>query len=272
VLLLTIVLPSRASAEPAELFFFSPDWTTGNLNVLAEAVDRYIAENELSLKFQAFARYEDFKSQVEVRRPAFVIVPAWVESDGSLGVSLSKIARPVRDGKTSYRKALMARVSVTSTTELNGASIAAAVIGTGPEDPKSLLGHFGLAASNADIIPVPKDIDALLALSFGQVDAALVTPAQLEMLQQVNPNSTKNLHVLDFSPAVPFPSVESTPYASSDDIADLQRSLPALEQSGSGRALLKVLGFDRFEKVTNDSGASYLSRVVVTTLYMGSQR
>lgn len=265
-------LPVRAEADPPELFFFNPDWTTGNLNVLTEAVDHYIAENELDLRFQAFARYEDFKKQLHARRPAFVIVPAWVEDDDDLEVRLSRLAHPVRDGQRSYRKALMARSDIKSATELNGASIAAAAIGTGPRDPKSVLGHFGLSDSNAAIIPVPKDIDALLALSFGQVDAALVTLAQLEQLQKLNPNSTKNLHVLDFSPAVPFPSLASTEYADTDDIAALQQSLPKIDTSGSGRALLKVLGFDRFETVSTDSGANHLSKVIVSTLYVGSSR
>lgn len=264
--------PVHAEQRETELFFFSPDWSTGNLSVLTEAAERYIGEAGFATKFQAFARYEDFAKQVQQRKPAFLIVPSWVQKNDSLGIPLMPVGRPVRDGQTSYRKALMAGPAIHSARELTHGSIAAAVHATGPDEPSEILGHFGLKGTSARVIPVPKDIDALLALSFGQVDAALVTSAQVDMLQRVNPNSTKDLHVLAMSPAVPFPTLVSTPYATKEQIARASRALPRLLDTQSGKQLLELLGYDMIEAVVPNTGAFLYSDIVYVSSLKGLAR
>lgn len=53
-----------------------------------------------------------------------------------------------------------------------------------------------LGVTGARIVTVPKDIDALLALSFGQVDAALVTPISVDVLREVNPQVASKFRIL----------------------------------------------------------------------------
>ena len=116
-------------------------------------------------------------------------------------------------------------------------------------DPRAyatVLDAFHLAADSAKVVPVPKDVDALLALSFGQVDAALVTSEQYELLARTNPSEAERLRVLAFSPEVGLPPV----FASSD--ADpvlrdrLQDLLVRLPQVSGGASVLAMLGFDSF--------------------------
>jgi len=241
-----VVEPQRAGA--ALFYFFSPDWRPPDLGKLAIAVEEVLASGQLDVSFQAFTRYEDFDRQVHVNPPLFMIAPAWVEgSAGSaLGLHLTVVARPLRRGKSTYRKALMTRSNVDSIDDLAHGSIAATLHSMGAGKPAAVLDAFHLATDSARVVPVPKDVDALLALSFGQVDAALVTSEQYELLAQTSPSEAEKLRILAFSPEVGLPPV----FASADSdpvLRDRLRDLLAkLREAPNGADLLAMLGFDGF--------------------------
>ncbi len=91
------------------------------------------------------------------------------------------------------------------------------------------------------VIPVAKDIDALLALSFGQVQAALVTPDSVEVLKRINPGaSAKFRTVYTTSPILrAFSLVEEVGERRHQHKSLRQADLPLLQQMGKsddGRA------------------------------------
>ena len=92
------------------------------------------------------------------------------------------------------------------------------------------------------------------------------------MLQRVNPNSTKELHVLAMSPAVPFPTLVSTPYATKEQIARASRALPRLLDTQSGKQLLELLGYDMIEAVAPNTGAFLYSDIVYVSSLKGLAR
>ncbi len=244
--LFALVAGGNALAQdtPALFYFYSPDWRPGNLNLLAESMEKIIAEEGVGVRFQAFARYEDFVERLEIERPEFLVAPSWFEKVDRLGMDIELLARPVRNGKTSYRKALMTAPEVESLENLSHGSIAATVHTMGPGGDRTVLEVFNLDPTTAKVIPVPKDIDALLALSFGQVDAALVTSAQFEMVTRINPNITKGLQVLAFSPEIDFPGVYATNKASEDMRRGFAHALGRLNKHEAGRHLLEQLGYE----------------------------
>src|SRR5688572_2535509 len=164
--------PSSAPAvEPRQpggalFYFFSPDWRPPDFSKLTFAVEQALASGGVHVAFQAFTRYEDFERQVRAQPPTFMIAPAWLEASAgtSIGASFLVIARPLRHGRSSYRKALMTRSNADSIDDLARGAIAATLHSMGSGDPAAVLGTFHLAAGSARIVPVPKDIDALLAL------------------------------------------------------------------------------------------------------------
>lgn len=232
----------------ALLYFFSPDWRPTDLGKLTGAVEHALASGGLEVSFQAFTRYEDFERQIIAQPPVFLIAPAWLEGSAAaaLGLDLTVVARPIRQGKSTYRKALMTRANVDSIDDLARGSIAATLHSMGSGDPASLLGVFHLAPESAKVVAVPKDVDALLALSFGQVDAALVTSEQYEVLAATNPAEAERLRVLAFSPEVKLPPVFASSSADPqlrDRLRDLMVRLPELT---GGAGVLGMLGFDQF--------------------------
>lgn len=241
-------LEPRAAGE-TPFYFFSPDWRPPDFSKLTFAVEQALGGGDVPVKFQAFTRYEDFERQVRAQPPTFMIAPAWLEGPGgtSIGATFSVIARPLRNGRSTYRKALMTRSNADSIDDLARGSIAATLHSMGSGDPDAVLGSFHLASGSARIVPVPKDIDALLALSFGQVDAALVTSEQYEQLARTSPAEAERLRVLAFSSEVGLPPVFASPAAGAAERDRLVALLGRLREVPNGAELLAMIGFDGFE-------------------------
>lgn len=240
---------ARPRGHGAPFYFFSPDWRPPDLGKLAVAVEGALAAGNVDVSFQAFTRYEDFERQVHEKPPVFMIAPAWLdgESGHRLGVTLAVIARPVRHGKTTYRKALMTRPGIDSIDDLARGSIAATLHSTSEGSPTAVLDAFHLAADSAKVVPVPKDVDALLALSFGQVDAALVTSEQYDLLAETRPADAERLRVLAFSPEVKLPPVFVCDQADPELRDRLRDVLLRMTELPEGPVVLQLLGFDRFD-------------------------
>ncbi|MEO5740385.1 MAG: PhnD/SsuA/transferrin family substrate-binding protein [Vicinamibacterales bacterium] len=232
----------------ALLYFFSPDWRPTDLGALTETVEQALAAGGYPVSFQAFTRYEDFERQIIANPPLFLLAPAWLEvtTASALGLNLTVIARPIRHGKSTYRKALMTRANIDSIDNLARGSIAATLHSMGPGDPATVLQAFHLTAESAKVVPVPKDVDALLALSFGQVDAALVTAEQYDGLAASNPAEAERLRVLAFSPEVKLPPVFASAAADAALRDRLRHLLIRLPEMAGGADVLRMLGFDQF--------------------------
>lgn len=233
-------------AAPTLFYFYSPDWRPADLNDLTASIETLVARHDIDLRFQAFAHYDDFLARIQHETPAYLVAPSWLEKVDVLGFVIEPIARPRRGTLYSYRKALMAGEGVDGFEALSRGTIAATVYTMGPGGARGLLDTFNLDATTAKVIPVAKDIDALLALSFGQVQAALVTSAQFNMPERANPKITDELEALAFSPAIPFPGVYATERASDDSRERMAAVLGALGDDDGGRELLRLFGYDAF--------------------------
>jgi len=238
----------KAGGEPLRFSFFSPDWRPADLGRLGELVEASMAAEGLEVSFQAFTRYEDFVRETAGQEPDFLLAPAWIRTStsGDVHLDLAVIARPSRHGRGAYRKALMTRGDISSIDQLARGSIAATLHSMGEGSEAAVLEAFHLGTQSAKVVAVPKDVDALLALTFGQVDAALVTSQQYEILASSNPAEAERLQVLALSPEIRLPPVFATASAAPDERRRLALALAALATSDPGREALELLGFDAF--------------------------
>lgn len=248
--------PDQTEALP-RFYFFSPDWRPPDLGRLTAAFEQATAAGGVPVSFQAFTRYEDFARQVAEQPPDFLIAPAWMEGESgrSVGIALVPIAHPLRHGKATYRKALMTKPGIDSIDDLARGSIAATLYAMGDGSPGAVLGAFHLAADSAKVVPVPKDVDALLALSFGQVDAALVTSEQYDLLAKSNPSEAGRLRVLAFTPEIRLPPVFACGERDPGLTERLAHVLLGFGETREGPAVLALLGFDRFVAETKGAVA-----------------
>lgn len=80
--------------------------------------------------------------------------------------------------------------------DLSGQVVAAAVEQARSDDVRTVLNKDGYTAGSVYILAVSKDIDAMLAVTFGEANAALVTTESLAVLRQVNPSAAGRLRTL----------------------------------------------------------------------------
>ncbi len=245
--------PQPPSEPPPHFYFFSPDWRPADLSTLTERVHTALLEQGFEITFQAFARYEDFSRQVVASPPQFLIAPGWFQNTAAsdLGLFLQPIATPLRHHHTTYRKALFARSDIKSITDLTRGSIAASIHSLGPGSESAVLDTIHLEAGSAKVVAVPKDVDGLLALGFGQVDAALATAQQYELLVASNPEAAAKLQVIAFSTPIPLPAVFAGQLASAEDRRRMAAALARFSQSEAGHEVLSLLGYDSFEPVAS---------------------
>jgi ABC-type amino acid transport substrate-binding protein len=235
---------SSAFAAEKTLYFYSPEFGPGNLSVLTEAADAFFSDSGVEVGFQPFARLEDFRREIEARPPTFIIAPEWVTTHECIAPRLTAIVQPVAGGETSGRRALMADHSIDSAKQIANGSVAAAVADFGTDREDVSMGRFRADHPSVNVIPVPKDIDALLAVGFGQVDAAFVSLAQFQMLERINPNLTAKLHEIGYSQESQFPRLYSTARANDADIAEIAETFAKIREIGAGRRMFSILGFD----------------------------
>jgi len=244
--------PTTLAPRPMRFYFFSPDWRPADLNTLTERVHVALRNEGLEVSFQGFARYEDFVRQVAELAPSFLLAPGWFQNTAAsdLGLYLQPIATPLRHNRTTYRKALITRAGLNSIADLTRGSIAAAVHALGPGDEGAVLDSLHLNAGSTRVVPVPKDLDGLLALSFEQVDAALVTAQQFDLLAASNPETAAKLQVLAFSVPIPLPGVFAGPQTTTEDRRRMAAALAKFGDAEAGREVLTMLGYDSFEVLT----------------------
>lgn len=246
-LVVCLTAPAMAATEQTALFFYSPEFAPGNLSVLTEVAEKYFADSGTGLTFQAFARFEDFRREFTSQRPAFVVIPNWVRENDDLPSGLTPLLLPLRGGQSLGRKTLMARPSITNLRELGHGSVAATMPTVTQARRPTRLEKLREQNPGVRIIAVPKDIDALLAVSFGQVDAAFVSTAQFGMLAAVNPKLTQELHDLGYSEEIPFPRIYATDYATTEEIARFRDNISSVNTTGPGQRLTSLLGYDEWK-------------------------
>ena len=79
----------------------------------------------------------------------------------------------------------MAGPAISKTSGLKNGSVAATLPSGSDTNRSAALAKLQHDFPNIRIIPVPKDIDALLAVGFGQVDAAFVSNTQFGQLAKI---------------------------------------------------------------------------------------
>jgi ABC-type amino acid transport substrate-binding protein len=245
--------PVRAADRPT-VFFFSPDYSSGNLSLLTQAAENYLRESGFDARFQPFVRFDDLRREYRAQRPEFIIVPAWVPASGCLDPKLLPIVKPVRGGEYSGQKALIVPPSVQRSADLSGATVAATVPPGGSSEGSGL-DRLRREHPGVRVVAVPKDIDAILAVAFGQANAAYVSTRQFGLFAVANPKLGGALREFGYTESMPFPMIYATAYATDDRIAQLKNVALSAAELGSGKRLVDLLGYDGWVAVERDEPA-----------------
>ncbi len=186
------------SAVNKKIYFYNPEINIARNLVLKSAWDEYLDNGE-HLEFQPVDDEADFIRLVHNSEDAAFIMADWFYSTLFLASPVEKdlevAFQGIRDGKDTYSKILVANKGA-----LDFENVTIACSGSkarAQEILKSIypeLSSFQLEKLN--ILLVPKDIDALMAVGYGLAEMALSTEVSLLKMSGLNESIYKDMIVL----------------------------------------------------------------------------
>jgi hypothetical protein len=246
-LTLLLTLPSPAMAADA-LYFFNPESNIDSYATLKTEFDTYLAPLGPYV-FQPFNVRATFEQALAEKARGVYLLSGGHYGELKTRNALDAVLVGTSKGEFLQRKILSAK-DTSDVSALKGATVA----GTGSEEYlktllRQVLGpeHKALVDS-FKVLSVPKDIDALMAVSFGMANAAISSESSLQKLAMINPKQHSQLKSLAQSEKT-FLLIASIPHALRQDSAPLLKILEDMGQQPIGVKDLKLLGLDGWKRV-----------------------
>ncbi|MFZ5775910.1 MAG: PhnD/SsuA/transferrin family substrate-binding protein [Thermodesulfobacteriota bacterium] len=253
-LLLSLPGPGGAMAtSPGLFYFFNPDSSQSNLSRLKQVMDSALSAEGLTLSFQPFARLRDFDSKMQGDPPGFLFLPEWYLRQDGNQARFKPFLAPMRQGVTTYRKALLVAADSAFTIR----DIPSTTIAMTPMGPagmamldQAVFRPHGLDGGKLKFLTTAKDSDALFALTLRQVSAALVSQDNLEQLGRINPNILATVKTLAVSDPIPLPVLCYAQGAvSAAEVERVKKIFLAGRQDKNTATIMEMLQIDAWQTI-----------------------
>lgn len=226
------------------LLFYDPDANHQAIVDITSAFNGYLARVSGALTFQPVQDRAAFEGLLRDHQGEFAIVSSQYlrQSKG-----LSPLLVPTAKGDPFYKK-LLVDTGNGAAGALEGKAIAATLTGEDRSGQAvlALLREGGVKVNGAVIVPVSKDIDALLALSFGQVQAALVTQASIDVLTKLKPRLVADIRTVYQTPRILRSPLCAIGDVSSDRKKEFVDAMRSMASDTEGSAAMRTMGFDQW--------------------------
>lgn len=251
-----VVLLAMLSAPPAPavgttetVFFYNPESSVDNFAALKAEFDDYLSKQG-AYSFQPFSERNTFEGVLTGNPQGVYLLSSWHYMQLNAKTPLEARLVGVAKGELQQRKILSSK-DLDTVSALPGATIA----GAGSEDYLRSQLQQMLGASYATLIPkikllsVPKDIDALMAVSFGMATAAISSESSLNKLALINPKQHAQLKALASGEKsfLLIAAVAKSPQPGGD--MPLIKVIETMQQQPDGEKNLKMLGLDGWKRI-----------------------
>jgi ABC-type phosphate/phosphonate transport system substrate-binding protein len=245
---LMLILVS-ASYSNVTVFFFNPDAEVADAATMVRTSMAYFNAVGSSVRFQPVARHEAMTNLVTQQKQAkaFIIAIGMIDS---LGGGINQVLVPVNeDGNKTFTKIVLAREGdVSAVDELAGKAIASTSVG---QDSLRFLNEYlfstaGYDVNSSRVIFVGKDLDALLAVRFGQVQAAVIAAKNFDRIAEINPVAVTGVNNILTSKEIsesPLCVVDDLP---ADQVEEIKKVFLDMHNHPAGQEFLKTLGFSEW--------------------------
>jgi len=248
-LLTAMLLALPPAALPADaLFFFNPESNIDSYATLKTEFDAYLAPLGAYV-FQPFNVRATFEQALTEKSRGVYMLSSGHYGEVKTRNALDAVLVGTSKGEFLQRKILSAK-DAADVAALKGATIA----GTGSEEYLKTFLRQMLGPENKTLVDsfkllsVPKDIDALMAVSFGMANAALSSESSLQKLALINPKQHGQLKSLAQSEKL-FLLIAAIPRSFRQDGAPLVKILEDMGRQPVGVKNLKLLGLDGWKRV-----------------------
>ena len=243
------------------IVYYDPDANYDAIPRIVQSMNEYLAQQLPGYAIQMTSDPATTAETIKSMHAAYAILGAdFVDSSKSLGAA--PLLVPQYKGSVYYNKLLVDR-GKGEPGDLRGKRIAAATgdsrNGVG-DRVLDLLKHAGLQVDNAVFLGTSKDLDALLAVIFGQADAALITSISLNTLKIVNPAAANTMRKVWTSGNILRPllvAIRGNERGTQRD--DVVKAFSSIPDNPAGRSAMQALGYDKWIAYTpqlSTAGAS----------------
>lgn len=237
------------------VYFYNPESNVNNFAALKREFDLYL-QIFGNYRFVPFSKTQFFEQHLRVDKTAKMdknavyILSSWYYKNLKTHYTIQPALIGSIKGKTTQKKILSAKHPITSPSLLRNASITSA----GNQDyTKNLLVELcgqekTIIIDSLQILSVPNDIDALIAVGFGLSSAALTTEYSKNVWSSINPQLSQTLHTLAISEEQLLPIV-AIPKTANSEALQLLKVIEKMELEKRGQILLKMLGLDGWKPI-----------------------
>lgn len=251
--IMAMSVPCSHAFSRLELYYFNPDSLQSNLSRLKAEMDTFFLSANMPISFQAFARLSDFDRNIKEKQPAYLFLPSWYFSLHKDQLDIRPFLLPQRNGLTHYSKILLVSKNSDLTLKtIKKHTLAMTSIGPQKEEilNQILFKEHNIDAANLNTIIVPKDTDALFALSLGQVDMALVVKENLESIGRINPRITQAVKPIAETKPIPMPMLcFYTDKVSEKDVEALKSAFVLGTYKDIRQNVMEMLNIDEWKPI-----------------------
>lgn len=237
---------------PQKIFFYSPETNVNNFSVLKAEFDTLLAPIGGHV-FQPFSDRETFERQIAAQPKGLFLLSSWHFGQLSARFDLEPLLVGHARGTAFQRHRIFGRTS--NPEDLRSRKVATA--GT-REFALTLLreilpGREDLIRT-LDVLVVPKDIDALMAVGFGAASGAIATENAAEKLAGINSKLRNGLSPLG-EPRESLLPILATLRGSGSEPRELARILSGVDSLPEGKSRLRLLGLEAMRPLNAEQNA-----------------
>ncbi|QTA87212.1 PhnD/SsuA/transferrin family substrate-binding protein [Desulfonema magnum] len=228
------------------VFIFNPEAKVTRLGKVRTTLEHTLKSRGIDAEVYLFASSKDFTDSVRRFDADVAIVPSYYHTLMRNTYEWKVILSGHYEGSKVFNKILITPKSLTKPAQLLNKSLATVSLGASslPYIQRQL--PEGLSIEDIRVVSVSKDIDAIMALGFEQVDAAIVTIKSFETLKTINFNAVQDMHILKELNPIEYPKIVAFPHC--ERIEKFTDAFENMTYEGSGLVVLEffgVTGFDR---------------------------
>jgi ABC-type uncharacterized transport system substrate-binding protein len=228
-----------AKTGPRLVVFYDPDANPEVILQVSSWFTKFLQSIDPDLKLQPVRSVGAFEQLKAKGLVSFAILPSSYVRANLKGGTIVPLLLPSAKGSVFYQKVLFAK-----TKDAKPKTLAVTAAGASTKDLAKALADAGIPMDGVTVIPVSKDVDALLALVFGQVDAAVVKVESLEVVKAIQPAAAATLQKLRETKPITRPPFVALSGVSSEEQAKVVAAMKTMNKNPSGARAMRSLGVD----------------------------
>ncbi|MCP4129735.1 MAG: phosphate/phosphite/phosphonate ABC transporter substrate-binding protein [bacterium] len=229
--------------QAGTVFVFNPEGRIKQIRVVKKGLEKFFKSQGIDAKVYVFANTVDFSKSVRRLKPDIAIIASYYYTPMRRQYRWKAVLSGHYRGRAGFSKVLVTPKKITNPRSLNSKSIATVSLGESLD--KYGLNSLGLSSRTVRVVAVSKDLDAIMALGFEQVQGAIVTRASFNQMKKINPQAVKNLKILKQLNQVAYPKVALFPTAK--DGAKYIEALKKIRSRGTTKTALRYFGVTGFK-------------------------